>query len=155
MALDGQPLSVREGCERLVKNNFENHPYQLFKLREFTPPEDGLLAEFLSTNKTLYRDPRRDKYPSLVLNGLPNSESHTEKVYEHIEANKGGMIGLYGTSGAGKTRSVLEYLSRNLGLYFVASTKHDAGSRDLEKALEAFRIESEILISLWTGIPNI
>jgi hypothetical protein len=64
-------------------------------------------------------------------------------VYEYIKDTRKQRAGaLYGTSGAGKTRSIFEYLSLNFGLYLVPSTTEewdceamDFGSFDLSTVL--------------------
>lgn len=138
----GDSENVRQKCERLVREHFEQHPFSIYELEVFEPPEGALLAEFFPSDKTFHCDPKREgKYPSLLLYNL-EKESHAEDILLHIDRNKGRMQGLYGTSGAGKTRSVLEYLSRKLGLYFVASTKNDAGSNDLGQVIRQFEVNN-------------
>jgi len=75
-----------------------------------------------------------------LLHDLEN-EGHKDKpVYKHIDTTRNVRpTALYGTSGAGKTRSVFEYLSHNHGLFFVASDhEKNAGSEDLTTLLAMF-----------------
>lgn len=59
--------------------------------------------------------------------------------YSFIQDTRKICSGLHATSGAGKTRSIFEYLSQNCGLYFVAKpTTNNYGSKDLEALLGAF-----------------
>ena len=101
------------------------------------------------------------KQPSLLMYDLgKDKEAHKAATsYKYIaETKEKGPGALYGTSGAGKTRSVLEYLSYNKGLYLAASPEDslsqlEPGSGDLMKvfmrkqltALQARRSEKEKL----------
>ena len=123
-------------CTRMVKDHFDAQPFRLFELTPFQPPEGALFAEFYSEETKLPLDPRR-RMPSLLLHNL-TAQCHNENVLEHIHNNRSKKQALYGTSGAGKTRSIFEYLSRHFGLYFVASTKNDPGSSDLEHLIRKF-----------------
>ena len=79
-----------------------------------------------------------DSVPSLLWHGLGDRDKRqtTSKVYLHIDKEKDlGPTCLYGTSGVGKTRSILEYLSHNMGFLFVyANQKLNGGSSDLKTA---------------------
>ena len=73
--------------------------------------------------------------PSLLLYDLLNEDAAKgTNVYSFIEKNKNsGVTQLYGTSGAGKTRSIFEYLSHNKGIYLIAAiSKNQPGSQDLD-----------------------
>jgi hypothetical protein len=75
--------------------------------------------------------------PSLILHDLKNTDHKSKAVYEYIDTyQKTAPIGLHGTSGAGKTRSVFEYLSHNFGFYFVVETDNNPGSQDVAVLLE-------------------
>ena len=74
------------------------------------------------------------KRPSLLLHDLENEEHKKTSGYRYIErSQKTGPIALYGTSGAGKTRTIFEYLSHNYGFYLSAAAdpKYNPGSRDV------------------------
>ena len=80
----------------------------------------------------------------MLLWDLENEYYKKRAVYAYIESNKDkAPLALYGTSGAGKTRSVLEYLSHNKGLYFLAANSdRDPGSLDLYAALSKSNVKS-------------
>lgn len=127
-------------CCDLVQKHFNKQPFVgPFELKQFKPKDDALLADFFSQHTNIPCDPERPNHPCLLLHGLEDPHRKKTNVYQFIEANKDHCIGLYGTSGAGKTRCAFEYLSHNLGLYFVASTQNDAGSGDLERLLMCFK----------------
>ena len=111
------------------------------QLDPFTVPSDGLLGSLLRSTITLRKTPGTER-PSLLVYGLDHENTkHEEKaVYKYIQLiSKKRPGALYGTSGAGKTRSVLEYLSHNFGLYLstcgsqkaFANAGVDPGSTDL------------------------
>eukprot|EP00529_Nitzschia_sp_RCC80_P017379 CAMPEP_0113500872 /NCGR_PEP_ID=MMETSP0014_2-20120614/32606_1 /TAXON_ID=2857 /ORGANISM="Nitzschia sp." /LENGTH=823 /DNA_ID=CAMNT_0000395329 /DNA_START=1 /DNA_END=2472 /DNA_ORIENTATION=- /assembly_acc=CAM_ASM_000159 len=80
----------------------------------------------------------RESQPSLLLSNLPIEESNLreEEPLKYIAENtKGGPCTFYGTSGAGKTRRLFEFLSLNYGLYFLASKGRNPGSRDFESSI--------------------
>jgi hypothetical protein len=132
--------TVVELCSNLVREHFEKYPFhEPFALEDFRPPKKGLLADFVWKDLAVPIpkdpfDPTIDA-PCLLLHDLENPMHTKSAVYQFIDSHKDGCAGLYGTSGAGKTCSAFEYLSHNFGLYFVASTKNDAGSRDLERLI--------------------
>jgi len=132
-------------CESLVRKHFKDKPFESpFALGDFiVSNSNGLLADLLrgSMKVPIPRDPSDPdgNKPCLLLHDLENQNHRDSDVYKFIDNNNDISTGLYGTSGAGKTRSVFEYLSHNFGLYFVASTRNDAGSRDLERLLQLFR----------------
>ncbi|KAG7337312.1 hypothetical protein IV203_030143 [Nitzschia inconspicua] len=72
--------------------------------------------------------------PSLLLHDLQNEEHKETSGYKYIdESQKIGPIALYGTSGAGKTRTIFEYLSHNYGFYLSAAADQtiNPGSKDV------------------------
>lgn len=72
--------------------------------------------------------------PSLLLHDLQNEEHKETSGYKCIEeSQKIGPIALYGTSGAGKTRTIFEYLSHNYGFYWSAAADQtvNPGSKDV------------------------
>jgi hypothetical protein len=81
--------------------------------------------------------------PCLLLYDLKNAKHKDNLVYKHIDFCKREQpSALYTTSGAGKTRSIFEYLSQNYGLYFVAhlegGPEEQVGSADLMGVLTRF-----------------
>ncbi|KAG0334545.1 hypothetical protein BG004_000364, partial [Podila humilis] len=86
----------------------------------------------------LRKDRPVDRRPSLLFANLPHSSlSDTQTRYptsdailEHIEKCKPSLVLIFGVSGCGKTRGMIELLSRCWGFYFNASPK-DLGSDDI------------------------
>eukprot|EP00978_Attheya_sp_CCMP212_P019009 scaffold52711_cov63-Attheya_sp.AAC.2 len=135
--------SVAELAVRLVETHFKEHPFKIYELEVFVAPKDGLLAGLMKDVR-IPRDPSNAKQnvPCLLLHGLDNldqDELSSTKAYQFIDETKDTCSALYGTSGAGKTRSVYEYLSQNFGLYFVAKTTNDPGSKDLDRLMILFK----------------
>jgi len=138
-ANDTDRETVAERCERLVQEHFKQHPFEKpHELETFVPAEDGVLL--LKDNVIIPKNTFKTSIdaPSLLLHNLANLDASTVKekaVYKFIDTTRNMCSGLYGTSGAGKTRSAYEYLSLNFGLYFVANTTNDPGSQDLSKLI--------------------
>jgi hypothetical protein len=135
--------SVADLAFRLVETHFKEHPFKIYELEVFVAPTDGLLAGLMKDVR-IPRDPSNAKQdvPCLLLHGLDNldqGELSSTKAYQFIDETKDTCSALYGTSGAGKTRSVYEYLSQNFGLYFVAKTTNDPGSKDLQRLMILFK----------------
>ena len=134
--------SVKERVGELVTNWFERNPFDERKLGQqtFYPSDNALLRPFYRQDAiTIPLIPGISKAePSLLLYNL-GKESEHEKVqasscYKYIDDRHQGPGTLYGTSGAGKTRSLLEYLSYNKGLYFVGQSSlapEEPGACDL------------------------
>ena len=121
--------SVAEKCSYLVDQHFAEHPFEGFSLKTFTAPKGGKagLLDDLRNEVPIPRDPSCSSMemnvPSLLLYDLHNERHKSTEVYKFIDETKDICSGLYGTSGAGKTRSIYEYLSHNYGFYFVAETE--------------------------------
>ncbi|KAL3912428.1 MAG: hypothetical protein SGILL_006887, partial [Bacillariaceae sp.] len=121
----------------LVDKHFTNNQVSRPKLEQYTPPlDDGLLSPLLRDDVALPVEPGKPNFPSMLMYNLDKQDGSRKqsKVYRHIETQqKVGPSLLWGTSGAGKTRSVLEYLSLNKGFYFMAGDfKLNPGSQDLD-----------------------
>eukprot|EP00978_Attheya_sp_CCMP212_P032161 scaffold124113_cov55-Attheya_sp.AAC.2 len=70
--------------------------------------------------------------PSLLLYDLENNSHKQSDAYKYIDRSQtNGPIGIYGTSGAGKTRTAFEYLAQNYGYYFVVDKTLNPGSWDV------------------------
>jgi hypothetical protein len=100
----------------------------------------------METNKSSHAILNTNKvgtFPSLLLYDLENLKWRNTAVYQHIDERKDqAATALYGTSGAGKTRSIFEYLSQNKGFYFlVGDDEKNAGSRDLKSILNTSFLE--------------
>jgi len=88
--------------------------------------------------------PLPETYPSLLFAGLPESSSNdtpgrhptSDAILQHIKrCSAAGMtVPIFGVSGCGKTRGILELLSRRWGFYFNASSD-DLGSADIVKLM--------------------
>jgi hypothetical protein len=134
--------SVEEKCSEVLSAYFAQHPVQEAPvLKPFAPKPNALLHPLFSDGNTQVPcDPEPNEagpFPSLLLYDLENPKGKDTAVYKHIDARKDrGATALYGTSGAGKTRSIFEYLSHNKGFYFLAGDhEKNAGSQDLETIL--------------------
>ncbi|CAB9502645.1 expressed unknown protein [Seminavis robusta] len=128
-------------CSSYLEDYFAKNPLtKAFELEDFTAPEDGLLTSILKPGTGIPKNPfvKKKTKPSLLLHGLQNTNCKNSEVYKFIDDTKDVCSGLYGTSGAGKTRSIYEYLSHSFGLYFVANTTYDPGSKDLSMLIEAY-----------------
>ncbi|CAB9528857.1 expressed unknown protein [Seminavis robusta] len=90
----------------------------------------------------------------LLLHDLENEQHKETKVYNHIRTQeKIGTTVLYGTSGAGKTRAALEYLSHNKGFYLLGGDfTRNPGSRDLVRMLRGV---TEQINTTEGGINNV
>jgi len=107
---------IEEICSSVFKNivpsklKFEFERYSIESI-EFPKREHDKLS--------IPKVPQMNK-PYMLFYQLKN-ENHTKNaLFQRIhEASKIGPSTLYGTSGAGKTRGVLEFLSHNYGFYFV------------------------------------
>lgn len=138
--------TVAQLCSRLVEEHFNEKPYEPFVLDNFAVPKDALLATMAKESTRIRRDPSTKEHvnvPSLLLHNLPGQDDILEQykqsdVYAFIEETTDLCSGLYGTSGAGKTRAIYEYLSHNFGFYFVANTNNDPGSKDLGRLVTMF-----------------
>ncbi|KAF9158104.1 hypothetical protein DFQ26_007967, partial [Actinomortierella ambigua] len=86
---------------------------------------------------------------SLLFLNLPESRetqsppSTADRVLERIREQSFPLLGLFGVSGCGKTRTVLEMLSKTWGFYFNGS-EEDWGSRDLINFLQSVKARGQI-----------
>jgi hypothetical protein len=116
----------------LAKWNCQAPLLKLFKIE----PQAALHA-YCRSKINIPAVPSDASKPSLILRDLENEIHKTKPVYKYIDiSQKKGPIGLHGTSGAGKTRSVFEYLSHNFGFYFVVETENNPGSEDVALLLK-------------------
>jgi hypothetical protein len=108
--------------------------------------EAGLLAPLLRSDAAIPQNPETPSMPSLLLHDLENERHKDKPVYMRIAAASSDTpYALYGTSGAGKTRSIFEFLSHNHGLFFVASDhKRNAGSKDLTFLLSSLDLHCTV-----------
>ena len=140
-----QPHSVIElkVDELLERYKIEAHDV-IVELIDFQPEEQSQLGPLLRTDHTIPCIPGSDPpQPSLLLHKLGELEHSKSESYAYIENHKYiGPTAFYGTSGAGKTRSLLEYLSHNKGLYFVpleTIPENEPGSQDLGLVFDDLR----------------
>ncbi|KAL3905055.1 MAG: hypothetical protein SGILL_009831, partial [Bacillariaceae sp.] len=114
-------------------------------LKDFTASKgDSLLGvlhkEPIAQDPSIPQDPSsKDGVPALLLYDLKNKDHKGTATYRFIEETVDICSGLYGPSGAGKTRAIYEYLSHNYGLYFAGKTTNDLGSKDLSELIEMFQ----------------
>ena len=110
-----------------------------------------LLKEFLTNHFHTHKDEISSSGPNLTLfqaehdavllhdldpdKDTPILQTNAYKYIEHTKQQ--GLGFLYGTSGAGKTRTIFEHLSRHKGFYFVSDDlERNPGSSDLQFILE-------------------
>ncbi|KAG7350242.1 hypothetical protein IV203_009602 [Nitzschia inconspicua] len=138
--------TVAQECSLYIEQYFEGKPFEGFTLDDFKS-ETGLLAGLQKKNISIPQNPSKPNLniPSLLLYDLKNDDHKTTNAYKFIDESKGFCSGLYGTSGAGKTRSVYEYLSHNFGFYFLANASKDPGSGDLVNVLGWFETKNAVL----------
>lgn len=115
----------------------------------FEPDENAVLAPLrIGNSETIPCIPGFESQPCLLLHDLKNERHKNNEVYRYIDDNKYSAITmLYGTSGAGKTRSILEYLASNKGVYLVGGRSAqtvDPGSFDVEALLHSLKIIHEL-----------
>jgi len=121
-------------CSDVLEAHFRSNPFREFPVLEtFRHEPSALLASLARDGVDIPGDPDEPAVPSMLLWDLRNDEHKNSDVYRYIDSNKDkAPTALYGTSGAGKTRAIFEYLSHNKGLYLLAGTsKRDPGSEDL------------------------
>jgi hypothetical protein len=128
----GEPTkpSVVELCKTALTEHFKQHPSHEPSVLATFRAEAGLLAPHLRSDTAIPQNPETPSMPSLLLHDLENKRNKEKPVYMHIAAaGSDTPYALYGTSGAGKSCSIFEFLSHNHGLFFVASDhKRNAGS---------------------------
>ena len=151
MDIDAAVLAARGRIDGLIRQemtNFQVRPLELFSVSDNKVL--GCLRRIDVPIPTIPGFPT--SRPSLLLYDLDTLnvqqlvERRSKGVYQYIEATRWTSPGvLYGTSGAGKTRSVLEYLSLNYGIYLTCvsernlllnAPKADPGSADLREVLD-------------------
>ena len=126
--------TVAELCRQLVAEYFASDDgkksFKLVELDDFNAT-GSLLGELLSEGITM-----ANGVPALLLHDLRTVGQ--QEAFNFIDSTRDICSGLYATSGAGKTRSIFEYLTQHFGLYFVAIPKNNYGSKDLDALLLAF-----------------
>jgi hypothetical protein len=93
---------------------------------------------------------RKSKKPSLILHDLENTKHMHSDGYKYIDLHqKSGPIALYGTSGAGKTRTIFEYLSHNYGFYLTAGADdlYNPGSKDVVLLIDSCKKTLQHILS--------
>jgi len=107
-------------------------------LEPFRTEKEAVFHAYRREDATIPALPTDEDLPSLLLYDLEN-ESHKENnAYKYIDkSQKIGPIGLYGTSGAGKTRTALEYLAHNYGFNLVVDKTDNPGSFDVMLMLQS------------------
>ena len=119
-------------CERILPQDWDG---QAPSLKPFQPADDALFHNIFNGRAQIPCIPKYDK-PSLLLFDLTNEAHKETEAYKYIDTSrKKGPSAIYGTSGAGKTRRGLEYLSQNYGFYFVVDNKDNPGSGDVRGLL--------------------
>ena len=139
---------IADTVKTFLETYFQEHQHDIStegpQLDSFEPSEEALLGSLWKPqwNNVPARHSLGEQEgfigklrPSLLLHGLDdtNAQFSQPAAHNHIRtAQQQGPTFLYGTSGAGKTRTVFEYLSHNKGFYFLADDfERNPGSRDL------------------------
>jgi hypothetical protein len=127
-----QKESVAQVCAAALPNAFDKwNGARRPKLEMFEPVHNAVLGPLLKQDAGIPSVPGTN-HPSMLLHGLGDEAHKTTEAYKHIATAKDADItALYATSGAGKTRSLLEYLSHNFGVYLVVDTDRNPGSQDM------------------------
>ncbi|KAG0344516.1 hypothetical protein BG004_004382, partial [Podila humilis] len=94
-------------------------------------------------NVWLRKNPQVDTRPSLLFSNLPHPLSDTlyptsDAILKHIKTYGPTSVPVFGGTGYGKTRGMIELLSRRWGFYFNASTS-DLGSDDITTLINHVR----------------
>jgi hypothetical protein len=129
--------SVLRVCDEALEGAFKSWDSPVApKLDKFVPVPNSPLAQYLRADVEIPSIPGAENVAGLLLHDLCNDEHKERDVYKHIaKANRRGPTALYATSGGGKTRSIFEYLSHNVGFYFVANKSRNAGSEDIRRLI--------------------
>jgi hypothetical protein len=131
--------SVKEFCSGYLDDFFKKKPFEAYPSLSPFSKEGGLLKQKEQLVHDVPSNPTEPEKPRLLLWNLDkkDKEQKSSKVYQYLEqCKKKGPTALYGTSGVGKTRNILEYLSHNKGLYFLAKKSiRDPGSSDFQRNL--------------------
>jgi hypothetical protein len=145
-----ESASVVETINNILKDHFEPFPPKQPSLSMFKASDQSVLGSLWRNDVEVPVDPMepqgstgfvKGRFPSLLLHDLQNDEYQNKDAYEHIKSQQNmGPTCLYGTSGAGKTRAIFEYLSRHKGFYFVAGDyDRNPGSKDFRWLFENIR----------------
>lgn len=132
-----QPLSM----ERLVAQHLAEWSAKPLppKLPKFEISEGAAFKCYWRGDKTGVPGlPGSPSIPSLLLHDLENSKHQNTEAYKYIHrSQQTGPSALYGTSGAGKTRTIFEYLSHNFGYYLSAGAnpRNNPGSEDVRSLI--------------------
>ncbi len=117
--------TVTQNCENFIE---ANHTVD----EAFQKCRNGDLSfDYINVNGI---NVAKDSEPSLLLTEIPifiNEDSSRELRNALMSS---GCVVVYGTSGSGKTRSILEILAHNIGFYFVTHQEslRNLGSSDME-----------------------
>ena len=136
-------MSIKDYVSNRLKDLLQDHCNELPSLQPFCSDSESpsCFAPFLK-DTFIPSVPTRPQIPLVLLHGLQEQKVKDTDAYAYIDkCRKKGPAVLYGTSGAGKTRSIFEYLSHNVGVYLLSNTSgRDPGSDDL-RAIFAMKLD--------------
>lgn len=104
-------------------------------LDEFKPPNVCNIS--LQSDVRLPLFPSESNRPYVLLYDVANEKHKESGCFKYLKNHRNYVRTIYGTSGAGKTRRVLEFLSHEYGLYFIANGDGvDPGSFDMSAVIK-------------------
>ena len=139
-----QQSQQRLDLRSVVGDKLKNWDGTAPRLPDFKMKKDAAFKCYWIDGNKIPANPMNESRASLLLYDLEGSNHKDGDGYKYIQESQGtGPISLYGTSGAGKTRAIFEYLSHNYGIYLNANADdlQNPGSKDVSILLDAAELE--------------
>ena len=125
--------NAKEICENVLNKYLSDVERPVLKV--FQRPDDSQI-EF-QTDVEIPKFPTGNYHPYVLLYDVANEKYKETESFKFLKEIANYPRTIYGTSGAGKTRRVFEFLSHEYGLYFVANGGGiDPGSIDMSLMIE-------------------